>query len=70
MKCICTEAKLGKMDLKQSIRHVGNAFLNSVETSSQEAAYMILQMSMTKMSRPVVFIHTSPPEGRIFLLRL
>jgi hypothetical protein len=31
------EAKEGNLDLKRQVRHIGNYFVNSVETSAQEA---------------------------------
>ena len=33
MECACKEAKNGNMDLKQSVRHIGNVFMNAVETA-------------------------------------
>ena len=46
----CREARNGNMDLKESVRHAGNAFLNVVETSQQAAAYLVLQMPKMRMS--------------------
>ncbi|XP_062598648.1 uncharacterized protein LOC134260084 [Saccostrea cucullata] len=63
------EAAEGNMDLKRQVRHIGNKFLNFVEVSAQEASYLILQMPLTQASREVVFINTSPPEDRVFLLK-
>ncbi|XP_061190534.1 uncharacterized protein LOC133198460 [Saccostrea echinata] len=63
------EAAEGNMDLKRQVRHIGNKFLNFVEVSAQEASYLILQMPLTQSSREVVFINTSPPEDRVFLLK-
>ena len=37
------EAKEGNLDLKRQVRHIGNYFVNSVETSAQEAVYLTLQ---------------------------
>ena len=56
------EARQGNMDIKASVTHMGNAFLNGVETSAQEAACLVLQSPITKMRREVVFLHTSPPH--------
>ena len=56
------------MDLKQSVQHIGNVFLNAVETGQEEAAFLILQEAMTFMSRQSVFINTSPPSERTFLV--
>ena len=57
------------MDIKASIRHMANAFLNGVETSAQDVACLVLQLPITRMSREVVFLHTSPPDERTFLLK-
>ena len=38
----CREAMQGNMDIKASVRHMGNAFLNGVETSAQEATCLVL----------------------------
>ncbi|XP_062577686.1 uncharacterized protein LOC134239531 [Saccostrea cucullata] len=65
----CKEAREGNMDLKKQVRHMGNKFLNAVEISAQEAAYLSLQLPLTKSSRDVVFINTSPPEERTLLLK-
>ena len=65
----CREARQGNMDIKASVRHMGNAFLNGVETSAQEAACLVLQLPITRMSREVVFHRTSPPDERTFLLK-
>lgn len=54
---------------QEATRHIGNKFLNFVEVSAQEASYLILQMPLTQSSREVVFINTSPPEERVFLLK-
>ena len=58
----------GNMDLKQSVQHIGNVFLNAVETGQEEAAFLLLQVVMTFMSRESVFINTSPPSKRMFLV--
>ena len=47
---------------------MGNAFLNRVETQQEEAAFLTLQMAVTKMSRES-FIPKSPPNERTFLLK-
>ena len=57
------------MDLKASVHHIGNAFLNAVETPQEEAATLVLQIPITRMSREVVFIPTSHPDERTFLLK-
>ena len=63
------EVRTGNTDVLESMRHIGNKFLNSVEISAQEAAYLALQLSLRKASRSIVFIPTSPPEERVRLLK-
>ena len=65
----CREARHGIMDLKASVRHVGNAILNSVETSAQGEAYLVLQLIIKRISRHVLFPQTSLPGERTFLLK-
>ena len=45
--------------------------MNSVEVGAQEAAYMylVLQMPLTKASRDVTFINTSPIDERVILVK-
>ena len=40
----CKEAKVGNITLKESVRHMGNKFLNALETSEQECCYDILEL--------------------------
>ena len=65
----CKEARKGNHTLKQSVRHIGNKFLNAVEVSAQEAAYLILQQSMSSKSRGCEFIPTAPQDERTFLMK-
>ena len=51
------------------MRHIGNKFLNAVEISAQEAAYLVLQMPMRRSTRDFQFINTSNPDERAFLLK-
>ena len=50
-------------------RHIGNVFSNFFEVSAQEAVYLDLQIPLTKCTRDIVFINTSTPEERIFLVK-
>ncbi len=63
------DARNGHMDAVNSVRHIGNQFINSVETGAQEAAYLVLGLPIVKCSREVVFINTSPPDERTFLVK-
>ena len=65
----CKEARKGNKSLKESVRHIGNKFLNATEVSAQEAAYLILQLSMSSKSRKCEFLSTSPQNERTFLLK-
>ena len=65
----CEDAKHGNMDLKESVHHMGNVFLNGVETSQEEAAFLLLQLPMIYMTRGTTFINTSPPHERTFLVK-
>ena len=65
----CKEAKTGNKSLKESVRHIGNKFLNAVEVSAQEAAYLVLQLNMSCKSRSCEFLPTAPPSERTFLLK-
>ena len=65
----CTEAREGNSNIKQQFRDIGSKFVNNVEIIAQEAVYIVLQLSMRKASREVIFINTSPPEDRVELLK-
>ena len=65
----CKEARKGNKSLKESVRHIGNKFLNAVEVSAQEAAYLILQLHMSTKSRKCEFVSTAPHTERTFLLK-
>ena len=65
----CKEARQGNKELRQQVRHIGNQFLNAVEISAQEASYMTLQLPLTRATREVLFINTSHPDDRTFLLK-
>ena len=47
----------------------GNVFLNGVETSQEEAAFLLLQFPMIYMTRGTTFIKTSAPYERTFLVK-
>ena len=68
LRTACAEARWGKSTIKQQVRDIGNTFLNNVEISAQEAVYIVLQLSMRKSSRQVIFINTSPPENQLMRL--
>ena len=51
LECACKDAKHGNMDLKESVHHMGNVFLNGVETLQEEAAFLPVQLPMIYMTR-------------------
>ena len=65
----CNEARNGNSSIKQQVRDIGSKFINNVEISAQEAVYIVLQLPMRKASREIVFVHTSPAEERVQLLK-
>ena len=65
----CADVRGGNTDVRQQLRHISNKFLNAVEISAQEAAYILLQLPMRKSSRQVLFVNTNMPQDRVFLLK-
>ena len=63
------EARKGNMNLKQSVRHIGNKFLNCSEMSEQECAYSLLELPITQSSIRVEFINTSEIPNRVFITK-
>ena len=63
------EAREGDMNLKESVRHIGNAFLNAIETFQQEAPCLVLEMPITRISHEVILIPTSHPDEWTYLLK-
>lgn len=57
------------MSLKEKLKTLGNTFYNGTEISSQEAAWCRLKLPMTKSSRAVVYINTSPISERARILK-
>ena len=65
----CQEAKDSNMTLKESVQHMGNKFLNGVETAEQECCWDLLELPMTQSSVKVEFISTCPPDDRVFIAK-
>ena len=63
------EAKDGNVDIKQSVCHIGNKFLNCSEMSEQESAYSLLELPITQSSIKVEFIYTSEIHNRVFIAK-
>ena len=63
------EAKAGNMDIRKTVRHIGNKFLNAVEEPIQASCYSILQLPISNSSRKKEYINTSPPEECVGLTK-
>lgn len=57
------------MTLKEKLKTLGNTFYNGTEISAQEAAWCRLKLPMTKGTRVVVYINTSPINERARILK-
>jgi hypothetical protein len=55
--------------VKKRLKAIPNAFLNSSETSAQEAVFYILSIPVSKSSRKCEYINTAPKEERIRMLK-
>ena len=65
----CQEAKAGNMTLKESVRHMGNKFLNAVETGEQECCYDMWELPITQSSVKIQFISTCRPDDRVLIAK-
>ena len=65
----CEEAKVGNMNLREQVRHMGNKFLNAVEEPIQACCYEILQLPISNSTQKKEFINTSPPRERVGLTK-
>lgn len=65
----CKQARQNSTDLRKQVWTIGNSFINAVEISAQEAAYLLLQLPITRSTRSVIFINTSTHQDRTFLLK-
>ena len=54
-------------DFKESVRHMGNKFLNAVETGEIESCYDLLELPITQSSVKIQFISTCKPDDRVFI---
>jgi len=50
--------------VKSKLKAIGLLFVNKSEVSSQEAAYGILGLQLSKFSRDHIYINTGVPEKR------
>ena len=69
LRQVSKEASRGNTTLVEQMRHIGNKFLNAVEISAQEAAYIALQLSLRRSSRSTVYLNTGLPHERVRLLK-
>lgn len=63
------EVKQGNYEIQDQVSQMGNKFLRHVEVGAQEASYLLLQMPLRRASLGFVFVNTSPPEERPFILK-
>lgn len=59
----------GNLTLKDKLKTLGNAFYNGTEICAQEAAWCRLKLPMTKGTRAVVYVNTSPINERSRILK-
>lgn len=69
MDFACRQAKRGDKDVVQVLWHMGNAFINAHEIFAQEAVYLTLGLKLCDLSRSFVFIPSSSPADRTFLVK-
>ena len=69
MQAANDEVRTGNMNLKESVRHIGNKFVNAAESPIQQCCYDILSLPITNSTRKKEFINTSPPELRVGLAK-
>lgn len=69
MRRACEDARKGGSDIRNQVREIGNKFTKHVEISAQEAAYITLQLPMKRSSRSFLFLNTSPPDDRLFIVK-
>ena len=63
------EAKAGNMDIRRTVRHIGNKFLNAVKEPIQASCYSILQLPISNSSQKKEYINTSPAEEHVGLTK-
>ncbi|GBM02705.1 hypothetical protein AVEN_32463-1 [Araneus ventricosus] len=64
-----SDAKKGYKSIREKFRSIANVFLNSNFMPAQEAAYHLLSLPLSKCSRKVIYINTSPREERARMLK-
>ncbi|XP_052075796.1 uncharacterized protein LOC127713867 [Mytilus californianus] len=65
----CEEAHKQNSSMNNQVKTMGNKFLKHVEISAQEAVYIVLQMKLKNSSCGHIFINTSPPDERPFIIK-
>lgn len=63
------ETKAGNFSHRQKLLKIGNKFVNGVEISAQEAAYILLGLKMSEASLVTVFVNTFPQKSRIRMIK-
>ena len=66
MRVAAKEAKKDNLDLKQSLKKIGAAFLSCREVSMQECVYRCLpELWLQKTFPRTIFVNTDLPELRV-----
>jgi hypothetical protein len=69
MQRACAKARRGNGDVKECLRHMGNAFIRAQEIWIQEAVYLTMGLKLRDSSRSFQFIPSAPPSERTFLVK-
>lgn len=63
------DVEAGSNSLRDKFKRIANVFLNANLMSAQEAAYHVLSLPLSKMSRQCVYINTNPINERVLMLK-
>ncbi len=63
------EIRFGNINLRDRLRKFGNIFNNFSQISQQEAAVGLLRIPLVNCSRSDIYINTSLPNERTFLVK-
>lgn len=69
MRDAAADVEEGNNSVKDKFKRIANVFLNANLMSAQEAAYHVLSLPLSKMSRQSVYINTSPACERVLMLK-
>ena len=66
---VTRECESEKKSIRETIKKLGNVFLNTSEISVQECVYVLLGMSLTHQSVDVEIVNTAVPEKRVKVVK-